>query len=96
MLYYNRIDVREGTDPTKSNKSRECMIWHYWFFNHGYKFQDHVCNDCHDLTILCLNISNIAIITVKNVDYCCIIHNNVKSEATDLLKNSVPVVQGYL
>ena len=52
MLYYNRIDVREGTDPTKSNKSRECMIWHYWFFNHGYKFQDHVCNDCHDLTIL--------------------------------------------
>ena len=26
MLYYNRIDVREGTDPTKSNKSRECMI----------------------------------------------------------------------
>ena len=26
MLYYNRIDVREGTDLTKSNKSRECMI----------------------------------------------------------------------
>ena len=72
MLYYDRIEVSEGTDPTKSNKSRECMIWHYWFFNHGYKFQDHVCNDCHDLTILCLNISNIAIITVKNVDYCCI------------------------
>ena len=46
--------------------------------------------------MLCLNISNVAIITVKNVDYCCIIHNNVKSEATDLLKNSVPVVQGYL
>ena len=71
-----------------------------WFsiliFNHGFKFQDHVSNVCYDLSMLCLNISNIAIITVKNVDYCCIIHNNVKSEATDLLKNSVPVVQGYL
>ena len=26
MLYYDRIEVSEGTDPTKSNKSRECMI----------------------------------------------------------------------
>ena len=35
------------------------------------------------------NISNIAIITVKNVDYCCIIHNISKSEAINLLENSV-------
>ena len=27
-----------------------------------------VCNDCHDL-MLCLYLSDIAIITVKNVDY---------------------------
>ena len=26
MLYYDRTEVSEGTDPTKSNKSRECMI----------------------------------------------------------------------
>ena len=41
MLYYDRIDKSEGTDPTKSNKSRECMIYHYWFFDHGFKFQDY-------------------------------------------------------
>ena len=41
------------------------MICHYWFFNHGFKFQNYVCNGCHDLTKLCLNISNIAIITLK-------------------------------
>ena len=34
-----------------------------------------ICNGCHDLSMLCLNISNIAIITIKNVDYHCIIHN---------------------
>ena len=28
MLYYDRIDIREGIDPTKSNISRECMICH--------------------------------------------------------------------
>ena len=34
-------------------------------FNHGFKFQYLVCNGCHYLSILCLNTSNIAIITVK-------------------------------
>ena len=32
------IDISEGADPTKSNKSKECIICHYWFFNHGFKF----------------------------------------------------------
>ena len=55
MLYYNRIDIIAGTDPTKSNKSKECMTTFYCFLNHGFKFQDSVCNGCHDLTVLCLN-----------------------------------------
>ena len=44
---------------------------HYCFFNHELKFQDSVCNGCHDLTMLFLNISNIVVITVKNVA-CCV------------------------
>ena len=75
MLYHDRIDISERIDPTKSNKSKEWMICHYCFFNHRFKFKDAVYNDCSDLTILCLNISDIAIITVKNADYCCIVHN---------------------
>ena len=63
------------------------MICHYWIFNHGIKFQDSVCNGCHNLMVLCLNISDIGIITVKNADYCCIIHNISKSEAINLLEN---------
>ena len=30
--------MSEGIDPCKSNKRKECMIFHYWFFNHGFKF----------------------------------------------------------
>ena len=67
-----------------------------WFFNRLFKFQDHVCNDCHDLTIFCLNRSNIAIITVKNVDYCCIMYIINKSEAIHLLENYVLDDRGYL
>ena len=72
------------------------MICHYWFFNHGFKFQYYVCNGCHDLTMLSVNISDIAIITVKNVNYRYIIHNISKSEAINLLKNCVFQNRGYI
>ena len=71
MPYCGRIDKSKGIDLAKSRKSKECMICRYWFFDHGFKFQDYVCNVCHDLTMLCLNISDITISNVKNVDYCC-------------------------
>ena len=96
MLYYDRIDIREGIDPAKSNKSRECMICYYSFFNHGFKFQDYVCNGCHGLTTLSVNISDIAIIIVKSVDYRCIITNVSKSEAINLLKNPVLENRRYI
>ena len=96
MLYYDRIDISEGIDLVKSGNSKECIVCHYWFFNRGFKFQDSVCNGCHDLTMLSVNISDIAIITVKNVDYRCIIHNIHKSEAINLLINSVLEDYGFI
>ena len=91
-----RIDISGVVDFTKSNKSKKCMICHNCFFNHEFEFQDSVCNGLRDLTILSVHISNIAIITVKNVDYCCIIHNISKSEAIKLLKNCVLEDGGYV
>ena len=96
MLHYDRIDRSEEIDPTKSNRSKECIICHYWFLNRGFKFQDSVCNGCNDLTMLSVNISGIVIITIKNVDYYCIIHNISKSEAINLLENSVLKDRAYM
>ena len=46
MLQYERIDVSEGIDVNKTNSSKEC----YWFFKDvGFKFEEHICNGCHDL-----------------------------------------------
>ena len=67
-----------------------------FFFSHGFESQDSVCNGCHGLTMVSVKISNIAIITVNNVDYCCITHNIWKSEAINLLKNSFLEDRGYL
>ena len=41
------------------------MICQYWFFNYGFKFQDSVCNVCHDLTVQFFNTSGTAIILLK-------------------------------
>ena len=57
MLYYDRIDINEGIDLAESNNSKEYTICHYWFFNHGFNFQDYVLNGCHDLVIVVLFIT---------------------------------------
>ena len=45
--------------------------------------------------MLSVDVSDIAIITIKNVYYHCII-NNSKSEAINLLKSSVLEDRGYI
>ena len=32
MSHYDRIDVSEGIDVTKTSASKECDICHYWYF----------------------------------------------------------------
>ena len=68
----------------------------FWFFNHGLESQDFICNGHHDLKMLCVNISDIAIVIVTGVDYCCIIHDINKSEAIHSLENFVLGDRGYL
>ena len=74
MLYYDRIDVTEGIDVNKTRESKECNICHYWYFlNKGFTFQPNICNGCHDLSMMSMNLSNIAILKIKGSDLCCII-----------------------
>ena len=65
MLYYDRIDLNEGTDVAKSNNSEKCIVCNYWFFNHGLQFQNSVCNCCHELMMLCLNIATLLLSLLK-------------------------------
>ena len=72
------------------------MIIHYWVFNHAFEFQDSVYHDYHDFTMLSVNISNVAIITIINADYRCNIHSVSKSEAINLLINNKQCVNMQL
>ena len=73
MLYYDRLDVSEEIDVNKTSESRACDICHYWYFlNKGIKFQSNVCNWCHDLLTMSMNLNDIYILNIKNTDYFCI------------------------
>ena len=66
MIYYDRIDVSEGIDVNKTSASKECDVCHYWYFlNYSLKFQPNICNRCHDLLIMSVNLSDIAILNIK-------------------------------
>ena len=32
MLYYNRVEVSEGTGINRTSELKECNICHYWYF----------------------------------------------------------------
>ena len=60
MLYFDTIDVSEGTDVNKTRESKKCHICHYWdFLTRGFNFQTNVCNRCHYLLIMSVNLSNL-------------------------------------
>ena len=87
MLYYDKIDVSEGIDINKTSASKECDFCHYWYFlNEGFKFQKYACNRCHDLSMMSMNLINIAILKIKNAGYRCIISEISKSVAKDYCK----------
>ena len=52
-----------------------------------FKFQPNVCNRCHDLLMMSMNFSDIAILNIKSDDYRCIISAISKSEAINLMQN---------
>ena len=74
MLYYDRIHVSKGTDVNKTSASKRRDVCDYWYFlNYSFKFQTSVWNRCHDLLMMSMNLSNIAILNMKGSDLCCII-----------------------
>ena len=86
MLYYDRTDFSEGTDIHETSVSKDCNGCHYWYFlNYIFKFQPNVFNRCHDLFMMSINLSDIAILNIKGSDNCCFISLISKHEAIKLM-----------
>ena len=89
MLQYERINVSERIDIDKSNKSKETMLCHYWYFkNIGFKFQPYACNRCHDLSMMIYDLEDFMVLNIRGVNYKCFVCNMSKNTAIKLLNNS--------
>ena len=89
MLQYERINVSEGIDIDKSNKSKETMLCHYWYFKDiGFKFQPYACNRCHDLSMMIYDLDDFMVLNIRGVNYKCFVCNMSKNTAIKLLNNS--------
>ena len=84
MLQYEKIDVSEGIDISKTCLSEECELCHV-----GFKFEEHVCNRCHDLLTTAYSLENMAILSAKGATFRCILWGISKNEGLRRLSNSV-------
>ena len=97
MLRYQKIDVSEGIDVNKTSASKECELCHYWLFKDiGFKFEEYVCNKCHDLLTMVYSLKNIAKLRAKGAIFRCILMGISKNECLKRLNNSVTYDRGVL
>ena len=90
MLQYEKIDVSEGIDVNKTSASKECELCHYWFFkNVEFKFEEHVCNGCHDLLTMAYLLENMVILSAKGATCRCVLGGISRNEGLRRLNNSV-------
>ena len=66
------------------------MICHYWCFKDiSYKYEQYVCNGCHDLSMMVYGQDHFMVLNIKDVDYRCFVFNMSKNDAIKLLNNSL-------
>ena len=65
MLKYDKIDITEGIDVDKTNKSRN-----YWYYlNKNFGYGPFTCDGCYNIVQKSTDFKNIAIVRVKNNAY---------------------------
>ena len=92
MLKYDKIDITEGIGLDKTNKSRECMFCHYWYFiNKNFSYGPFTCDDCYNMVQRSTDFKNIAIVHVKKTVYRVYFKDISKSKAKKLMDKFNPV-----
>ena len=89
MLEYDRTDISEGIDINKTNKSKECMLCHYWYFlDKDFSYGPYLCDDCYNILQKSINFKNIAIVHIKKSAYRICFLDMSKRKAKILMTNS--------
>ena len=90
MLQYEKNDVSEGIDVNKTSLSEECELCQYSYFKDvRFKFEEHICNRCHDSLTMDYSLEKIAILSAKGATFRCILWGISRNEGLRKLNNSV-------
>ena len=89
MLEYERIDISEGINVDMLDKSKECMVCHYYYFlDKNFRYGPYLCDGCYNIIQRCNKFKNIAIVHVKkSVSRIYFLYMS-KREAKTLMTNS--------
>ena len=70
MLEYGRIGKLEQINVNKTNESKECDVFHYWYcLNKRYMFETYVCNGCYDLMQNSTRFKDVAIVSITRDEW---------------------------
>ena len=84
-------------EVNKTSASKECELCGNWFFKDvGFKFEDNVCNRCHDLLTMAYSLKNITMLSAKGNTFRCLLRGISKNKALKRLNNSVTYDRGVL
>ena len=68
----------------------------FWILDIGFKFEDNICNNCHDLLTKAHSSKNMTILNAKGNIYRSILMGISKNEGLKRLNNSVTCDKGVL
>ena len=84
MLKYDKIDITEGIDVDKTNKSRECMFCHYWYcLNKNFSYGPFTCDGCYNIVQRTTNFKNaiLLILKIMHTEFILKILVNIKEKS---------------
>ena len=86
---YEKINISDGIDADKSDKSKECMLYHYWYFlDKNFSYGPCICDRCYNMMQKCNKLKSISVIHIKESVYrICFLYMS-KREAKKLMTNS--------
>ena len=88
--FYGTKKLMFQKELNKTRASKEFGLCHHWFFKDvGFKFEEHVCNKCHDLLTMAHSLKDIAILSAKGNTFRCLLMGVSKNKALKRLNNSV-------
>ena len=86
MLKYDIIDISEGIDVNKTDRSKECKLCHYWYFlNKNFSYGPYLCDGCYDIVQRLTDFKHIAIVHIKKSAYIIYFQNMSKHDAKKIM-----------